>query len=176
MERLIEDFEIQLVEPGCVPGATRWNALITLPNDISAVFPYLNALFDGVRYDHENKTLIWREDSQTYAFRPDEIRIAQVRDPAAARELASELTEKVNEVWRERDRTTPRYTERKPPPVLDIFKQLLQTNCRQCGYLTCMAYAAGLSQGKAQPEDCPPLSQPENAAQKEKLLQIISPD
>ena len=174
MERLIEDFEIELTEPGCAPGATHWNALVSLPHDISAVFPYFNALFAGAWYDHDNKTLILRKDSQTYAFRPHEIRIARVQDPADAREIVSELADRVNRVWQERDKTEPRYTERKPPPVLDIFKMLPQTNCRQCGCPTCMAYAAALSQGKAQLEDCPPLSQPENAASKKKIADLFT--
>ena len=174
MDRLIDDFEIQLVEPGCAPGATRWNALVTFPKDISAVFPYLNALFDGIWYDHENKTLIWREQDQTYAFRPNEIRVAQVQDPAEARQIISELVDKLNRIWQEREKTTPRYTERKPPPVIDIFKLLPQTNCRQCGYATCMAYAADLSHGKALLEDCPPLSQPEHAEKRQKIADLFA--
>jgi ArsR family metal-binding transcriptional regulator len=174
MDRLIEDFEVQLVEPGCAPGATRWNALATFSNDISDVFPYLNALFDGVWYDHENKTLIWREDTQTYAFRPNEIRIAQVQDPEHARQAVSELVDRLNRIWQERDGTEPRYTERKRPPVIDILKLLPQTNCRQCGYATCMAYAADLSQGKTELEDCPPLSLPEHAGRKEKIAELFA--
>ena len=174
MDRLIEDFEIQLVEPGCAPGATHWNALVSFPNDISPVFPYLNASFDGIWYDHENTTLIWREPSQTCAFRPNEIRIAQVQDPADAREITSELIDKINRIWQERGKITPRFTERKPPPVIDIFKLLPQTNCRQCGYATCMAYAADLSQGKTELEDCPPLSQPEHSEKKEKIADLFA--
>jgi ArsR family metal-binding transcriptional regulator len=174
MERLIEDFDIRLIEPGCAPGASRWNALLTLPNDISDIFPYLNALFEGVWYDHDNKTLVWREGSDTYALQPREIRIARVEDPAHARKAASELVERLNRIWQERDSTEPRYTERKPPSVLDVFKLLPQTNRKECGYPTCMAYAAAVSQGNAQPEDCPPLTQPGYSGSRQQIADLVS--
>lgn len=173
MDSLIQDYEMQLVEPGCAPGASRWNALVTFPDDISAVFPYLNALYDGVWYDHENKTLIWRETDQTYAFRPHEIRIAQVQDPQDAREAAEAIIARINRVWAERAKTQPRFTTRKPPSVIEIYKLLPQTNCKECGRATCMAFAADLSQGKALAEDCPPLCQPERAEKKEKIANLF---
>lgn len=173
MDKLIADYEMQLIEPGCAPGASRWNALLTFPNDISEVFPYLNGQFDGIWYDHENKTLIWRDDGQMYACRPREIRIAQVIDPQNARESAEEIISRINHVWEKREQITPRYTERKPVPIIDIFKLLPQTNCKLCGRPTCMAFAADLSQGKALIEDCPPLCQPEHSASKEKLAGLF---
>ena len=35
MDRLIEDYEIQLVEPACAPGAGRWGALARTASDIA---------------------------------------------------------------------------------------------------------------------------------------------
>jgi len=174
MDRLVKDYEIQLIEPGCAPGASHWNALLSFTNDISNVFPYLNALFEGVWYDHENKTLIWREEDQMYAFRPREIRIAQVHDPQDAREIADDIIARINRIWEEREQTTPRYTERKPPPVIEIYKLLPQSNCRQCGYPACMAFAADLRKGKVLIGDCPPLCQPEHLAKKDRIDSLFA--
>ena len=176
MDKLIEDYEIQLVEPGCMPGAARWGAQVSLTSDISTVFPYLNAIWDNAWYDHDNKVLIWGEQGQKYAFRPDEIRVSQVRDPLHARLIISELVDKVNRIWQERGSITPRFTERKLPAVIDIFKLLPGTNCKQCGYPTCMAFSADLRKGAVQLEQCPALSQPEYAENREKLLNLISSD
>jgi ArsR family metal-binding transcriptional regulator len=176
MDKLIDDYEIQLAEPACSPGGARWGGLANLENDISAVFPYLNAILDNCRYDHENQILIFEEDGQKYAFRPHEIRVAQVRDPSEARQFISEVVDRVNNVWQERDKITPRFTERKLPAVLDIFKLLPGTNCKQCGYPTCMAYAAALRSNMAQPEQCPPLSETEFAENRQKLLDLIESD
>jgi len=176
MDKLIEDYEIQLVEPGCMPGSARWGVLVNLPCDISAVFPYLNTVMDNAWYDHQNQILILREPSQAYALRPNEIRVAQVRDPLHARQVISVLVDKVNQIWQEQGNITPRFAERKLPSVIDIFKLLPGTNCKQCSYLTCMAYAAALRTKETRLEYCPALSQPEYTEKKEKLLALTSSD
>ena len=176
MDKLIEGYEIKLVEPECVPGSGRWSVQLNLRSDISAVFPYLNAVMDNARYDHQNRVLILRESNQAYAFRPSEIRIARASDQLQAQHIAAELVEKVNHIWQERDKITPRLTERKIPAIMDIFKLLPRTNCRQCSYATCMAYAADLSRGTTQIDECPPLAGAKYAENREKLLALISSD
>jgi ArsR family metal-binding transcriptional regulator len=174
MDSLVKDYDVQLIEPGCAPGASHWNALLSFPNDISDVFPYLNALFEGVWYDHQNKTLIWRKENQIYAFRPQELRIAQVRDLQNAREIADEIIARINHIWRDREQTTPRYTERTPPSVIEIYKLLPQTNCRQCGYLSCMAFAADLRQNNVPIGNCPPLGESEHLAKKDRIENLFT--
>src|SRR3989304_7826939 len=99
MDKLIENYEIRMVEPGCTPGAGRWGVLVSPAGDISSVFPYLNAVFHNSSYDHETKILIVREQNQAYAFRPDEIRIARADDTWQASQTAAEIVEKVNRAW-----------------------------------------------------------------------------
>jgi ArsR family metal-binding transcriptional regulator len=176
MGSIIEKYDVKLVERGCAPGTSQFNASITFSNDISEVFPYLNARFKNIWYDHENKVLIWKEDDQIYALRPHEIRAAVAFDLDDAREVAREVVACVNEVWCERERITPRYDDRRPPPMLEILKRLPQTNCRQCGYPTCMAFAVLLSRGNANIEDCPPLSRSEYAPQREQITGLFTPN
>ncbi|HEY5528007.1 MAG TPA: (Fe-S)-binding protein, partial [Thermoleophilia bacterium] len=38
---------------------------------------------------------------------------------------------------------------------LQIFKVLPKTNCKDCGYATCMAFALQLAAGKAELGACP---------------------
>ena len=176
MNKLIEDYEIQLVDPGCAPDAARWGGQANIPDDISDVFPYLNTVLENAWYDHRNKVLIWKEEGQTYAFRPHEIRVAQIHEPSQARQILGRIIDRVNQVWQERDKITPRFAERKLPAILEIFKLLPQTNCRQCGYITCMAFAADLRQGMTSLEQCLPLSQPEHAENRKGLSDLISSD
>ena len=172
-DELIGHYELQLVEPGCTPGAGRWGVLITLPGDISSVFPYLNESFHNTIYDHENKILIVREQNQAYAFRSEEIRIARTDDPIQARQIAAEIIEKVNRIWRVRDTITPLFKDKKRVTVIDIFKLLPRTNCRKCGYLTCLAYAADLRQGTVQMDDCPHLALSEYNANRQKIAGLF---
>jgi ArsR family metal-binding transcriptional regulator len=173
VENIIDEYEVGLVERGCAPGTSQWNALITLPNDISEVFPYLNARFNDVWYDHANEILIWKEVDQIYALRPREIRAAVAHDLEHARSVAREVISCINEVWRDRGRSVPCYEDRRPPPVLEILKLLPRTNCRLCGYPACMAFAAVLSRGNARIEDCAPLSQPEFAGRREQIQRLF---
>jgi ArsR family metal-binding transcriptional regulator len=169
VDDLIERYETRLVEPGCSPGSGRWGVLLSLPGDISAVFPYLNAEHTTALYDPENRILIIREPAQAYAFRPREIRIARAEEQSHARLAAAEIVARVNRIWRERESITPLFTERKHVSVIDIFKLLPKTNCRKCGYLTCLAYAADLRQGAAGLTDCPLLDRPEYAENRQSL-------
>ena len=41
---------------------------------------------------------------------------------------------------------------------IEIFKQLPKTNCKECGFPTCLAFAMSLSQGKSELEACPEVS------------------
>lgn len=172
MDRLIEKYQVKLVEPECAPGSARYGAQVIPENDISPLFPYLNAVVKNAWYDHENQVLILREPEQAYALRPHEIRIGRTNDYSQAQQLASEIVEKINTVWLARDSITPLYTERKLPGVMDIFKLLPRTNCKQCSYPTCLAFAADLRIGTVPVDLCPPLS----AENKEKILESFSGD
>ena len=54
--------------------------------------------------------------------------------------------------------------------VLDVYRLLPRTNCRQCG-MVCMAFASALLTGKATPGDCPPLVEDPTFAEAFKTLQ-----
>ena len=169
MDRLINHYEIKLVEAACAPGSGRYGVLVAPDEDISPVLPYLNRVMNNASYDHENQVLILREPDQAYAFRPGEIRIARAENWQQAQELAGEIIDKLNRLWQERESLNPRFTERNPPTVIDIFKLLPRNNCRDCGYPTCLAFAADLRAGTAQLEQCPPLS----AENKEEILGLF---
>jgi acetyl-CoA decarbonylase/synthase, CODH/ACS complex subunit gamma len=46
-----------------------------------------------------------------------------------------------------------------PLSGLDIFKLLPKTNCKDCGFPTCLAFAMQLAAGKAELEKCPHVSE-----------------
>jgi ArsR family metal-binding transcriptional regulator len=173
VDKLIDEYSIKIVEPGCAPGSGRYGIQIDLVDDISAVLPYLNAQIGNGSYDHANHILIWREPSQAYALHPKEIRIARIEDSAMANQIASELIDKINQVWQDKGTITPCFTERKVPTVIDLFKLLPRTNCKQCGFLTCLAYADALRSGQVRIEDCRPLSEAKYEGNKLKLRCLL---
>ena len=177
MNELVKEYTSKVIEAGCAPGSGRYGLQVDIPDDISPVFPYLNALLGNTRYDHQNRILIWREKDRAYALRSHEIKIVQaegIDDPKLASRLVSEILERINSVWQDRTHITPCFTEKAPPSVMDIFKLLPKINCKRCGCSTCLVYATDLSEGKTKLESCPVLLEPEHVEKRQKLVSILT--
>jgi ArsR family metal-binding transcriptional regulator len=172
--KLITDYRYELVEDHHSHGSGRYGARVILPADISAAFPYLNTLLKDTIYDHENAILIGFYNRRRYAFRPHEIQVGMVADPAEAPAIVDEAVGMVNRVWGEREGITPSFRERKLPTVYDIYRRLPGTNCKECGYTTCLACAADIRNGVVSPDKCPLLSRPEYAKNREQIRTLLS--
>ncbi len=145
-EELIRRFEFGLSTSDCHPGADWYCMFIRLHDDISDALPYLNAdLERPTDYRHDDRILLWEYRNKRYAFRSNEIAIAPVLDKEEAQKLTEHIVETVNTIWKRRSSITPNFEGKKPlPNVIDIYKLLPRTNCRECGFMTCMAFAAEL--------------------------------
>ena len=170
---LITDYQHELIEDHHSFGSGRYGLRVMLPKDISPAFPYLNAVLDDTIYDHENSILIGFSNKRRYAFRPHEIQLGMVADPSDVSGIIEEVTELVNKVWKDRDSIEPNLVERKIPPVFEIYQILPRTNCKECGYPTCLAFAADLRNGKVRPEVCVKLSEAEFQESREKINSIF---
>jgi ArsR family metal-binding transcriptional regulator len=156
---LIHSYDMKLATPDCFPGADWYRSVVDLHNDITNVLPYLNAELEGADYNAQAKVLLWKSNGKNYAFRPNEIVIAPIEERDEARRLASEIIQTVNEIWKRKEEIEPNYESKKlPPNVLDIYKILPKTNCRECGSPSCMAFAAALRNDSAKLTLCPYLS------------------
>ena len=171
---LITNYQFELVEDHHHPGSGNYSVRIILPGDISKVFPYLNTMLDDTKYDPQNCILIGSRNKVRYAFRPHEIRVAVRADRSNVSNISEEAVSLVNQTWKERDNITPSVIERKLPPVYDIFRLLPGTNCKKCGYPTCLAFAAALRSGEAKLEQCILLLQPEYSSNRENIIDLLS--
>ena len=175
MEKLITAYRFELVEDHHSPGSGRYGVLVTLPEDISAVLPYLNSLLDETWYDQDNQVLIGSSSGCRYAFRPREIQIGMIPDASAASRSAGEVVDLVNRVWLERDRTVPSSRERKLPTIYALFRLLPRALCEKpCGRPSCLAFAADLRTGAVPLEQCPLLSTPQYADNRKQIVALFS--
>ena len=174
--KLITDYKFELVEDHHHPGSGNYSVRVTVLEDISGVFPYLNTVLDDPWYDDANHVLIGSKNNIRYAFRPHEIRVAVLADRSNVSDISEEAVDLVNQTWEDHDHITPSLRERKLPPVYDIYKSLPQTNCKKCGYPTCLAFAAALRSGEASLEQCPLLFEPEYAKNREQIIALFSAD
>lgn len=172
--KLITNYRFELIEDHHSPGSGRYSGRIIFPTDISASFPYLNTVLDDALYDHENSILIGVNNHRRYALRPHEIQVGMVTDPSKASMIVDEVVELVNRVWREHECITPSFRERKLPTVYDIYKLLPRTNCKECGYSTCLAYAADIRNGVISLDKCPLLSKSEYTQNREHIRTLFS--
>jgi ArsR family metal-binding transcriptional regulator len=83
--------------------------------------------------------------------------ITQVHNTEEGLELLAALRDAINATWEERHKLLPATEKKRAPRHLDIFAQLPQTNCKQCGEATCLAFAVNLILHKRLLEECTPL-------------------
>lgn len=171
---LITHYEYEIAEAPCAPGSGRYGLQIRLSEDISPVFPYLNSILEDTYYDHENKVLIGRDRYRQYAFRETDIRVAGINEVAEVPEIARATVALVNRIWQERANIKSSYTERKLPTAIDIYRHLPKTNCRQCGYTTCLVFASELRIAKCMLERCSPLFLPGNSQNLQDIRKLFS--
>ncbi len=152
----IENFEI--FRPKCDPSKEVLHGIAALKDDISPVFPYLNAELGGWDYDQNNQVVLLKISAGKWiTLQPCEIAIRGARDQQELQALLEWIKGQINEIYERRDQIPPRYTSQAGLKLMEILQLLPMTNCKACGYLTCMAYAAALREGEISLNDCPPL-------------------
>jgi ArsR family metal-binding transcriptional regulator len=126
---------------------------------LADVIPYLAALPGVIAYNPELPVLTFRRPAGFMTLYANRVTITQVSGTEEGLALLVALTEAINATWEHRHELKPAIGARRRPRPLDIFALLPQTNCRQCGEATCMAFAFGLLQQNRTLEECPSLAQ-----------------
>jgi ArsR family metal-binding transcriptional regulator len=134
------------------------HAIATFAADISPSFPYVNAELGGWDYDQANQVLLLKlSDGKWITLHPQKIAIRGARDLEEAQALLNWIQAQINDIYARREAVTPRYVSQAGLKIMEILKLLPLTNCKACGYATCMAFAAALREGEVSLNDCPPL-------------------
>ncbi len=170
---LLRDYTLRLVLSDCCPSSQEVNALVDLSEDISEVLPYLNTVLKGLQYDQNEKILTVKREGRLITFRPRQIAIAKLEDENEARSVIEELKEIVNETYANRDYIKAICHTRSMPQPLDIYKLLPGNNCKECGELTCLAFALNLVNEKVKLMQCPILFKKEFEANRSKLEEFL---
>lgn len=146
------------------------HAIATFQADISPAFPYVNAELGGWDYDQINQVLLLKlSDGKWITLHPHKIAIRGIRDLEEGHALLAWIQGQINDIYARRETITPRCVSQAGLKVIEILKLLPMTNCKICGYLTCMAYAAALREGEISLEACKPLWEEKYREKREKL-------
>jgi ArsR family metal-binding transcriptional regulator len=127
-----------------------------------------------IAFNPATGTLTLRRKPGFITFYPDKVMITQVKDSAEGLDLLDAVRDLLNQCWAHRDTIQPVTAVRRAPRPLDVWTLLPQTNCKQCGEATCMAFAFALLLNKQAPDACLPLAADPAFAKRQAQLEAIT--
>lgn len=137
-----------------------FSASFQFNNDLSPLFPYINAVADRSQLYEKPVYLKFILEKRLCALYAREGAFTPVGDMDQALEFLQVLFDFIEDVATRRGSIVPSHKRFKPSSALDIYRLLPGTNCRSCGYPTCMAFAAALSRQYTSIVNCPHLGRP----------------
>ena len=132
-----------------------YGAHVSLNTDVSELFPIINSAVEGSTYYDTPAYVHFDLDGILCALYPHDVVLAAFTDRDQAIRFIDRLIAFLNDLYEKKDLITPDYKRFKPISVLDIYKLLPKTNCRECGFQTCMAFAGALRVEQITPDKCP---------------------
>lgn len=142
---------------------------------LTEVLPFLATLPGVIVFNPDQTKLTFRRQPGFLTLECEQVYLTQVKDMQEGLELLSALTESINLVWKKRDELVAVTEHKRAPRPLDIWTLLPQTNCRECGEATCMAFAVGLMQEKRFIHECNPLQRDEHFSDRRVTLEAMLP-
>lgn len=94
-----------------------------------------------------------------------------VKNEDEAREELENIKNTINETIKKG--VTPAPREKVRVELIDLYKYLPQTNCRECGEQGCYSFAIKLMAGQISLDRCMPLKEPDYATNQE-LLEFLT--
>jgi ArsR family metal-binding transcriptional regulator len=169
----IKDYQLRIVLSDCNPSSQKVNAIADLSADISEMLPYLNTALKGLQYFEEEKILTVKRGGRLITFRPRQIALTKLEDENEARMVMEELKQILNETYVNKDHIKPTYTTRQVLRPLEVFKLLPGGNCKECGEITCMAFALKLVNDELELQKCPILFTKEFETNRLKIMKGV---
>ena len=137
-----------------------YGARFALDCGLASLFPYINAVAEHSQYYEKPVYIKFMLADRLCAFYSTEGAFAPVRNMGDAIAFLPTLLAFIDDVVRCRPEIAPNYKKFNPTSALDIYRLLPGSNCRECGFATCMAFSAALSRGQTSMVNCPHLASP----------------
>ena len=101
------------------------------------------------------------------------ITLAKIDDENEAEKILKRLRDLINETYENREKIKPDYSLKQELKPSDIDKLLPGTNCRKCGFLSCLAFAFKLIRKQTETTKCQPLFTEEYAEKRKILFELL---
>ncbi len=163
---------LSLFRSGPLPfdGKSCYSAKFKLDFNIAALFPYLNAEVNGAQFYTKPDYIKFIYDGHLCILYPHEGAFASVENHADALDFLGLLLENIRNIAQRTDEIPPNYKHCMSISALGIFRFLPGTNCQDCGFLTCLAFAASLSRQMTSQIKCPHFPNPVEEKSTYKLI------
>jgi ArsR family metal-binding transcriptional regulator len=153
---LLHSFQITRILP-CIADPEKIRVIAELSDEIHEVFPYLNAIVKGCIFNHPALTLTIRNEEKLITLHTKHVTLTLIEDEKEAQEILDKLRDLINETYDNRCQIEPNYSEGDHLKPSDIQKLLPGTNCKECGFRSCLAFAFRLVDQKIEIKRCIPL-------------------
>ncbi len=152
---LLENYELEIFNSKCNPGAMSVHCFAHLAQDVSDVLPYLNTLLGGFEYLRDPPSVTFKAQGKLITVHGRKIAVNALKDEVEARKIIEWLKREINDAWDRRDQIEPSTQSTPRPKLFEILKLLPKTNCKACGEPTCMVFAARVAEGAKGSQSCP---------------------
>jgi ArsR family metal-binding transcriptional regulator len=168
---ILKNYRKEIFRSRCDSGAMSLHCYAHLDQDVGDVLTFLNSVLGGTTYIKEPPSVTFQAYGKLITVHARTIAVNALKDEAQAERILERLERVLNQAWENRDQITPSFESRNRPQLIEILKQLPRSNCRECGFSTCMVFTAQVADGGKGAEGCPALG-----ADSRRSWQIIFPD
>jgi len=172
IKMLLNSCKIARILP-CIADPEKIRVIAEVSDEIHEVFPYLNAIIKGCIYNHPALTLTIRNEEKLITLHSNHVTMTLIEDEKEACEMLNWLKDLINHTYENRDQIEPNYSDGGQLKPSDIQKLLPGTNCRECGFRSCHAFAFKLVDEKIEIVKCTPLFMDNFKEKREVLLETL---
>jgi ArsR family metal-binding transcriptional regulator len=163
----IEITEIRQLLP-CIADPSKLRVIANMAPPLGGILKILEPLFPRGRYlDRTGSLIIQKEEIIITIYSTGKVGMGMIKNESHAREVLENLRTIINEAIKKGVAPAPR--EKIRIELMEIYKYLPQTNCRQCGEQGCYSFAIRLMAGEITLERCIPLKEPRYSLNQEHL-------
>ena len=150
-----EYYDLSLSTPRCtMDDNSPWAIYFKLFDDVSHLFPYINSVVPGSRYFKNPHYIRFAIDDKNCVLYPKSVLITPLEDRVQAQIFINRFFSLINQIEAHMDSVAPDDSVFIQVPVIEIYKKLPGTNCRDCGYKSCMAFACAAGAGEIELSNC----------------------
>ena len=169
---LLHSYKITRILP-CLADPEKIRVIAEVSDEIHEIFPYLNAVLKGCIYNHPALTLTIRNEEKLVTLHTRHVTLTLIEDEKEAQQILNWLKDLINETYQKKDQIEANYSEGDHLKPSDIQKLLPGTNCKECGFRSCLAFAFKLVDQKIEIVKCLPLFSDQFKEKRKVLLEIL---